>query len=109
MIRSGNIPSPVGSSSNPADDFLASLTLTSQGIEAAVQSLREKSGVGGEISRTLRRPWGTEAVLFEASERDRGQVFVIDERVVRGEGVPERKPIRLEPPLRLLLKRRVTR
>jgi len=77
VIRSGNIPSPVGSSSNPADDFLASLTLTSQGIEAAVQSLREKSGVGSQISRTLRRPWGTEAVLFEA-ERIRVRRLELD-------------------------------
>jgi ATP-dependent Clp protease ATP-binding subunit ClpX len=50
-----------------------------------------------------------EIVLFEVSEADHGQVFVIDERVVRGEGEPLRKSIRLEPPLRLLMKRRVTR
>jgi ATP-dependent Clp protease ATP-binding subunit ClpX len=49
-----------------------------------------------------------ENVMFEVSEADRGQVFVIDERVVRGEGEPLRKPIRSEPPLRTLLKRRVT-
>ena len=49
-----------------------------------------------------------ENVMFEVGEADRGQVFVIDERVVRGEGVPGRRPIRLEPPLRSLVKRRVT-
>jgi ATP-dependent Clp protease ATP-binding subunit ClpX len=47
-----------------------------------------------------------ENVMFEASEADRGQVFLIDERVVKGKGLPERKPIRSEPPLRTLLKRR---
>ncbi len=36
-----------------------------------------------------------EDVMFEVGEADRGQVFVIDERVVRGEGVPGRRPIRL--------------
>jgi ATP-dependent Clp protease ATP-binding subunit ClpX len=49
-----------------------------------------------------------EGVLFEVSEADRGHVFVIDESVVRGEGQPLRKLIRSEPPLRTLLKRRVT-
>jgi ATP-dependent Clp protease ATP-binding subunit ClpX len=47
-----------------------------------------------------------EGVIFELSEQDRGQVFVIDERVVRGECEPGQKPIRQEPPLRTLLKRR---
>jgi ATP-dependent Clp protease ATP-binding subunit ClpX len=47
-----------------------------------------------------------EVVLFEVSEADRGQVFVIDERIVKGKGLPVRKPIRSEPPLRTLLKRR---
>ena len=49
-----------------------------------------------------------ENVMFEVGEADRGQVFVIDERVVRGEGQPGKKPIRSEPPLRSLVKRRVT-
>jgi len=49
-----------------------------------------------------------ENVMFEVSEADRGRVFVIDERVVRGEGQPQMKPIRQEPPLRSLMKRRVT-
>lgn len=49
-----------------------------------------------------------EGVMFEVGEADRGQVFVIDDQVVRGEGVPGRRPIRLEPPLRSILKRRVT-
>jgi ATP-dependent Clp protease ATP-binding subunit ClpX len=49
-----------------------------------------------------------EGVLFVVSEADRGHVFVIDESVVRGEGQPLRKLIRSEPPLRTLLKRRVT-
>ena len=49
-----------------------------------------------------------EGVMFEVSEADRGQVFVIDERVVSGEGVPGRRPIRQEPPLRTLMRRRVT-
>ena len=49
-----------------------------------------------------------ENVMFEVGEADRGQVFVIDERVVRGEGEPKSRPIRLEPPLRSLVKRRVT-
>lgn len=49
-----------------------------------------------------------ENVLFEVGEADRGQVFVIDERVVRGEGEPGRRPIRQEPPMRSLVKRRVT-
>ena len=49
-----------------------------------------------------------ENVMFEVSEADWGQVFVIDERVVRGEGVPLRRPIRQEPPLRSLVRRRVT-
>jgi hypothetical protein len=49
-----------------------------------------------------------EDVLFEASEADRGHLFVIDERVVRGEGEPQRMPIRAVPPLRPLVRRRVT-
>ena len=49
-----------------------------------------------------------EDVMFEATEADRGTCFVIDERVVRGEGEPGRKPIRQVPPLRQLVKRRVT-
>ena len=49
-----------------------------------------------------------EDILFEVSEADRGQVFVIDERVVRGEGQAKRKPIVAIPPLRSLVKRRVT-
>jgi ATP-dependent Clp protease ATP-binding subunit ClpX len=48
-----------------------------------------------------------EGILFEASETDRGTCFVIDERVVRGEGQPQRKPIRAVPPLRPLIRRRV--
>ena len=48
-----------------------------------------------------------EDVMFEVGETDRGQVFVIEESVVRGEGVPGRRPIRLDPPLRALVKRRV--
>jgi ATP-dependent Clp protease ATP-binding subunit ClpX len=50
-----------------------------------------------------------EGVMFELSDEERGQVFVIDEKVVRGEGEPGRKPIRHEPPLRTLLKRRLIR
>ena len=46
--------------------------------------------------------------MFEDGEADRDQVFVIDERVVRGEGQPKRKPIVAIPPLRSLVKRRVT-
>ncbi|MDB5350091.1 MAG: ATP-dependent Clp protease, ATP-binding subunit ClpX [Planctomycetota bacterium] len=49
-----------------------------------------------------------EGVMYEVSEADRGHVFVIDERVVRGEGTPVRTPIRAVPPLRPLLRRRVT-
>jgi ATP-dependent protease Clp ATPase subunit len=48
-----------------------------------------------------------EDVLFEASEADRGQLFVIDERVVRGDREPQRKPIRAVPPLRPLIRRPV--
>ena len=47
-------------------------------------------------------------VLFEAGESDRGTCFVIDERVVRGEAEPLRRPIRAVPPLRRLLGRRRT-
>ena len=49
-----------------------------------------------------------EGVLFEASEAERGQVFVIDERAVRGEAPPQRKPVRAVPPLRALIRRRAT-
>ena len=49
-----------------------------------------------------------EDILFEASEADRGHLFVIDERVVRGEGQAKKKPIVATPPLRSLVKRRVT-
>jgi ATP-dependent Clp protease ATP-binding subunit ClpX len=47
-------------------------------------------------------------VLFEAPEAGRGQVFVIDERAVRGEAPPHRKPVRAVPPLRALIRRRAT-
>jgi len=49
-----------------------------------------------------------EAVLFEAPEAGRGQLFVIDERAVRGEVPPQRKPIKAVPPLRALIRRRAT-
>jgi ATP-dependent Clp protease ATP-binding subunit ClpX len=50
-----------------------------------------------------------EGVMFEVGEKDRGTCFVIDERVVRGEGEPARMPIRAVPPLRRpLIRRRVT-
>jgi ATP-dependent Clp protease ATP-binding subunit ClpX len=49
-----------------------------------------------------------EGVMFEVGEADRGQVFVIDDQVVRGEGQAKKKPIVAIPPLRSLVKRRVT-
>ncbi len=49
-----------------------------------------------------------EDVLFEVSEADKGQVFVIDERAVRCEAPAQRKPIRAVPPLRALIRRRAT-
>ena len=49
-----------------------------------------------------------EGVMFEASEADRGHAFVIDERVVRGEGIPIRTPIRAVPPLRTLIRKKAT-
>jgi ATP-dependent Clp protease ATP-binding subunit ClpX len=49
-----------------------------------------------------------EGVLFEAPEAGRGQVFVIDERAVRGEAPAQRKPIKAVPPLRALIRRRAT-
>ena len=60
----------------------------------------------GACGRSSRRSW--RASCSRSSEADRGQCFVIDERVVRGEGEPERRPIRSVPPLRSLVRRRVT-
>jgi rhamnosyl/mannosyltransferase len=77
LIRSTENPAPdaadepahssaQSTAQSAADDFLAGLTLTSEGVEAAARSLREKSGEAPQESRTLRRDWGSEAILFEA-------------------------------------------
>lgn len=60
MIRSRDFTASLG-----ADEVLAELTLTSQGIETALQALRAQSGAARE-ARARRHPWGVEAVLFEA-------------------------------------------
>lgn len=73
-----------------------------------VAKLTNERGVGARGLRSVVEA-ALEGVLFEASEADRGQVFVIDERVVRGEEMPGRRPIRSEPPLRrVLIRSRVT-
>lgn len=49
-----------------AEEYLAGLSLTSQGIEKAILSLAAATGAGGKAVRTLRRAWGTETIIFEA-------------------------------------------
>jgi ATP-dependent Clp protease ATP-binding subunit ClpX len=71
-----------------------------------IARLANERGVGARGLRAVVEEV-VEDVLFEASEADRGHVFVIDERVVRGEGQPQRRAIRAVPPLRLLIRRRV--
>ena len=72
-----------------------------------IATLAHERGVGARGLRAVVEQV-VEGVMFAASERDRGYLFVIDEKTVRGEGDPGLRPIRLEPPLRSLLKRRVT-
>ena len=76
----------------------------------AIREIARIAHARGTGARGLRSVLETvvEGVMFEASEADRGQMFVIDERVVRGEAAPVRTTIRAVPPLRTLLKRRVT-
>ena len=78
--------------------------------DGAIREMARMSFERGMGARGLRAVLEVvvEGIMFEASERDRGQVFVVDEKAVRGECEPVRRPIRLEPPLRSLLKRRVT-
>jgi ATP-dependent Clp protease ATP-binding subunit ClpX len=83
----------------------ADLEFTPRAIRE-IARLADERGVGARGLRAVVEQV-IEDVLFEASEADRGQVFVIDERVVRGAGEPKRKPIRAVPPLRPLIRRRV--
>ena len=84
----------------------ADLDFTPEAIKEIARLTYER-GIGARGLRAVVEQV-VENVMFEVGEADRGQVFVIDERVVRGEGVPLRRPIRLEPPLRYLVRRRVT-
>ena len=70
-----------------------------------VARLAHERGVGARGLRAVVEAV-LEDVLFEAGESDRGTCFVIDERVVRGEAEPLRRPIRAAPPLRRPLERR---
>jgi ATP-dependent Clp protease ATP-binding subunit ClpX len=76
----------------------ADLDFTPGAIREVARLARER-GVGARGLRAVVEAV-LEDVLFEAGESDRGQVFVIDERVVRGEAEPLRRPIRAMPPLR---------
>lgn len=77
----------------------------------AIEEIARMAHTRGTGARGLRSVLETvvEGVMYEVSEADRGYLFVIDERVMRGEGAPVRTPIRVVPPLRTLIRRRVTR
>jgi len=60
-----------------AEEYLAGLSLTSQGIEKAILSLAATTGAASKTSRTLRHDWGTETVIFEA-DRVRIKSFEIN-------------------------------
>jgi len=63
---------------NPAEEYLAGLSLTSQGIEKAILSLAEASGTAPvRKSGGTRHAWGAETVIFE-SERIRIKSFEVD-------------------------------
>ncbi len=83
----------------------ADLEFTPEAIREIARLAHER-GVGARGLRAVVEQV-VEGILFEASEGDRGQLFVVDERVVRGQGQPQRKPIRAVPPLRPLIRRRV--
>jgi len=82
----------------------ADLEFTPKAIRE-VAKLAHKRGVGARGLRAVVEQV-VEGVMFEASEADRGHVFVIDERVVAGEAQAARRPIRALPPLRSPLERR---
>jgi ATP-dependent Clp protease ATP-binding subunit ClpX len=84
----------------------ADLEFTPSAIREVARMAHER-GTGARGLRSVLEAV-VEGVMFEASEADRGYVFVIDERVVRGEGTPVRTPIKTMPPLRTLLRKRVT-
>ena len=84
----------------------ADLDFTPEAINEIARLAHER-GVGARGLRSVVEEV-IENILFEVSEEDRGLCFVIDKRVVLGEGEPGKKPIRSEPPLRSLVKRRVT-
>jgi len=60
-----------------AEDYLAGLSITSQGIERAILSLEAATGVASKTNRTVHRDWGTETVIFEA-DRVRIKSFEIN-------------------------------
>ena len=73
-----------------------------------IARLAHERGVGARGLRAVVEQV-VEGVMFDVSEQGRGTCFVITGEVVRGEGEPVRKQIRLEPPLRrTLIRRRVT-
>ncbi|MDB5350110.1 MAG: clpX 1 [Planctomycetota bacterium] len=84
----------------------ADLEFTPKAVQEVARMAYER-GTGARGLRAIVEQV-VEGVMFEASEADRGQTFVIDERVVRGEGTTLRTPIRAVPPLRTLLRKRVS-
>ena len=84
----------------------ADLDFTPDAINEIARLAHER-GVGARGLRAVVEEV-IENILFEVSEQDRGLCFVIDEKVVRAEGEPKRKPIVAMPPLRSLVKRWVT-
>ena len=84
----------------------ADLEFTPEAIKEIARLAHER-GTGARGLRAVVEAV-VEDILFEVSEADRGHLFVIDELVVRGEGQAKKKPIVATPPLRSLVKRRVT-
>ena len=69
-----------------AEDYLAGLSLTSQGIEKAIRSLSSATESRGATTRTVHRDWGTETVIFE-TDRIRIKNFAINPGATMNRGL----------------------